>query len=208
MNELGRLVGPSYRRAQFQQSAHSLVQLPSDSGLEVAFAGRSNTGKSSAINALTGARQLARTSKAPGRTQQIVFFQLDENRRLVDLPGYGYAKVPAALKKHWGHLIPAYLNSRRSLVGVVLTIDIRHLLKPTDEQMLALCQQASLPVHVLLTKADKLSKGTRAAAEQEMRSRCENLVSMLSMQPFSAPKHLGVEQLTAALDRWFATRSG
>lgn len=197
---------PSYGKARFQQSAHSLAQLPSDSGAEVAFAGRSNTGKSSAVNALTGARELARTSKAPGRTQQIVLFQLDENHRLADLPGYGYAKVPAALRKHWGNLIPAYLHSRRSLVGVVLTIDIRHLLKPMDEQMLALCQQASLPVHVLLTKADKLSKGACAIAEQEMRSSCENLVSTLSVQLFSAPKRLGVKQLTAVLDGWFATR--
>ncbi|MGH8658841.1 MAG: ribosome biogenesis GTP-binding protein YihA/YsxC [Gammaproteobacteria bacterium] len=205
MNEPGRPAGLSYHGACFQQSAHSLAQLPSDSGAEVAFAGRSNSGKSSAINALTGARQLARTSKAPGRTQQIVLFQLDENRRLVDLPGYGYAKVPAALKKHWGNLIPAYLHSRRSLVGVVLTIDIRHLLKPMDEQMLALCQQASLPVHVLLTKADKLSKGACAATEQNMRRICENLVSTLGVQLFSVPKRLGVEQLTAVLDGWFAT---
>lgn len=204
MNE-DRPLDPSYHKARFQQSAYSLAQLPSDSGAEVAFAGRSNTGKSSAINALTGARQLARTSKAPGRTQQIVLFQLDENRRLVDLPGYGYAKVPAALKKHWGNLIPAYIHSRRSLVGVVLTIDIRHLLKPMDEQMLALCHQASLPTHVLLAKADKLSKGSCAAAEQKMRSTCKDLGSMFSMQQFSAPKRLGVEQLTAVLDAWFAT---
>ncbi|MGH6635846.1 MAG: ribosome biogenesis GTP-binding protein YihA/YsxC [Gammaproteobacteria bacterium] len=199
-------MGPSYRQARFQRSAHVMAQLSPDSGAEAAFAGRSNTGKSSAINALTGLRQLARTSKAPGRTQQIVVFQLDENRRLADLPGYGYAKVPAALKRHWGNLIPTYLNSRRSLVGVVLTVDIRHLLKPMDEQMLVLCQQASLPVHVLLTKADKLSKSACAVAEREMRSSCENLVSTLSVQPFSASKRLGVEQLTAVLDGWFATR--
>ncbi|MGH8645272.1 MAG: ribosome biogenesis GTP-binding protein YihA/YsxC [Gammaproteobacteria bacterium] len=198
-------MGLSYHSARFQQSAHCLAQLAPDSGAEVAFAGRSNTGKSSAINALTGARQLARTSKAPGRTQQIVLFQLHENRRLVDLPGYGYAKVPAALKKHWGNLIPTYIRSRRSLVGVVLTIDIRHLLKPMDEQMVALCQQVSLPVHILLTKADKLSKGACATTEQKMRSICENRVSTLSVQLFSAPKRLGVERLTAVLDGWFAT---
>jgi GTP-binding protein len=199
-----RPVVSPYGRARFQQSAHSLGQLPTDAGAEVAFAGRSNSGKSSVINALTGTRGLARTSKSPGRTRHIVFFQLDQKQRLVDLPGYGYAKVPVVLKKRWDSLIPAYLQARRSLVGVVLTIDIRHLLKPMDEQMLALCREASLPVHVLLTKADKLSKGARALAEQKMRSSCENALWSFGVQAFSAPKRLGLEQLTAVLNGWFA----
>lgn len=193
---------PPYHRAQLHCSTYSLAQLPPDSGVEVAFAGRSNTGKSSAINALTGMRQLARTSKTPGRTQAIISFRLDEDRRLVDLPGYGYAKVSASLKEHWGAVIPAYLGSRRSLAGVVFTMDIRHLLKPGDEQMLALCQHAGLPVHVLLTKADKLSRGACAAAEQELRNRCAGLVSSLSVQSFSATHRLGVERLAQVLGRW------
>lgn len=151
-----------YRTASYVISAHHLKQLPADSGYEVAFAGRSNAGKSSAINTLTEQKSLARTSKTPGRTQQIVIFDLDEERRIADLPGYGYAKVPQKLKAHWQQVMQRYFEQRKCLRGVVLVMDIRHPMKPFDEQMLAWCSASGVPCHVLLTKADKLKRGQAA----------------------------------------------
>jgi GTP-binding protein len=148
-----------YRQAEYIISAHNLHQLPADQGWEVAFAGRSNAGKSSAINALTDQKSLARTSKTPGRTQQIVIFNIDENRRIADLPGYGYAKVPAKLRAHWQEVLGVYFETRLSLRGVVLLMDIRHPMRPFDQQMVAWCTARSLPVHLVLTKADKLKRG-------------------------------------------------
>ena len=130
-------------------------QAPPDAGYEVAFAGRSNAGKSSALNALTQRKSLARTSKTPGRTQHLVFFELDGERRLVDLPGYGYAKVPEKVRRHWGLAMETYLSGRESLRGLVLMMDVRHPLTDFDKQMLQWCQHAGMPVHILLTKADK-----------------------------------------------------
>ena len=145
-----------FRQAQFVLSAPELRQMPADTGAEIAFAGRSNAGKSSALNAICDQTGLARTSKTPGRTQQFVVFTLDDGQRLVDLPGYGYAKVPEKMREHWRRVIDAYLRERESLRAVVLIMDSRHPLKEFDQQMLAYCRDIDLACHVLLTKADKL----------------------------------------------------
>ncbi len=192
---------PLYRQASFAIAANHLHQLPADQGVEVAFAGRSNAGKSSAINALTGQKSLARTSKTPGRTQQIVFFTLDQQRRLVDLPGYGYAKVPARMKRHWQGLMQAYFERRRSLRGLVLVMDIRHPLKEFDQMMLDWCEASDTPVHILLTKADKLSRGAAAAQRQQVERALAGRPAC-GIQTFSALKHSGVEQALARLDTW------
>ncbi len=180
--------------ARFVLAAHQMSQLPPDRGAEVAFAGRSNAGKSSALNALTGRKALARTSRTPGRTQQLVVFDLTDNTRLVDLPGYGYAKVPEKLRAHWRGEIDAYLRQRHSLRGVVLIADIRHPLKPFDCQMLEFCTATSLPCHVLLTKADKLSRGQVGAALEAARKRCAAEGWQASMQAFSSHVPAGVEE--------------
>jgi GTP-binding protein len=166
----------------------------------VAFAGRSNAGKSSAINALTGQKSLARTSKTPGRTQQIVIFAIDECRRIADLPGYGYAKVPEKLKAHWREIMQAYFESRRSLRGVVLVMDIRHPLRPFDEQMLAWCSAAGVPCHVLLTKADKLKRGPAQSTLLKVR---KALPAGATAQVFSARTAAGLEDLIARLGIWY-----
>lgn len=165
----GKVVHNPYRQAEYLISAHNLHQLPADQGWEVAFAGRSNAGKSSAINALTEQKSLARTSKTPGRTQQIVIFTIDEQRRIADLPGYGYAKVPAKLRDHWQEVLQVYFETRLSLRGVVLLMDIRHPMRPFDEQMVAWCTAKSLPVHLVLTKADKLKRGPAKSTLLQLR---------------------------------------
>lgn len=187
------------QRAQFVLAAHRLSQLPPDHGAEVAFAGRSNAGKSSALNALTGQRALARTSKTPGRTQQMVVFELDAHTRLVDLPGYGYAKVPEALRAHWRKEIDAYLNRRESLRGVVLIADIRHELKDFDRQMLHFCAARGLHCHLLLTKADKLSRGQVAAALERVRTLCRREGWEAGVQAFSSSAGSGVEAAREAV---------
>ena len=137
-----------FRQAEYTLAAHHLHQLPPDTGWEVAIAGRSNAGKSSALNVLTGQKSLARTSKTPGRTQQIVIFRVDDDRRIADLPGYGYAKVPQDLKAHWQQVMQDYFETRESLRGVVLVMDIRHPMKPFDQMMLEWCAATGLPCHV------------------------------------------------------------
>ena len=189
-----------YRSAQYVISAHKLRQLPEDEGYEVAFAGRSNAGKSSAINALTGQKSLARTSKTPGRTQQIVIFEVDEDRRIADLPGYGYAKVPDKLKQHWQQVMQQYFETRQCLRGVVLLVDIRHPLKPFDEQMLAWCSRTDVPCHVLLTKADKLKRGPAQAALHRLR---RTLPKGASAQVFSAKNREGMDSLLTQLNQWY-----
>ncbi len=191
-----------YQRAQFLKSLPTIAGAPADGGAEVAFAGRSNAGKSSALNAITGIRALARTSKTPGRTQHLVFFGLDEDRRLVDLPGYGYAKVPERLKHQWQHTMEQYLRRRQSLQGLVLVMDIRHPLTDYDRQMLEWCLHADLPVHVLLTKADKLSRGAAANTLQQVRRELSPRMPNVSVQVFSGLKRAGVEEARAVLDRW------
>ncbi|MCQ4347971.1 ribosome biogenesis GTP-binding protein YihA/YsxC [Pseudomonas stutzeri] len=190
------------QQAAFIKSAAQVDQCPPDEGFEVAFAGRSNAGKSSALNTLTHAR-LARTSKTPGRTQLINFFRLDDARRLVDLPGYGYAKVPIPLKQHWQRHLEAYLGSRRSLVGVVLLMDIRHPLTEFDRLMLDWAKASCLPMHILLTKADKLTygaaKNTLLKVQKEIR---QGWGEVASAQLFSAPKRMGVEAAQEVLAGW------
>lgn len=196
--------------AQFVLAAHRIQQLPADEGAEVAFAGRSNAGKSSALNALTGQKGLARTSKTPGRTQQMVAFSLPVvlrgetsqpvQTRLIDLPGYGYAKVPEALREHWRHEIDNYLHVRRSLRGLVLIVDIRHPLKEFDRMMLDFCLGTLLPCHVLMTKADKLSRNQASQALAALRKDI-GVNTPVTMQVFSAADSTGVEEARAAVMR-------
>jgi GTP-binding protein len=190
-----------YTHAVYRLSAHSIAQLPPDEGVEVAFAGRSNAGKSSALNALCGQRQLARTSKTPGRTQQINFFDLDEQRRLVDLPGYGYAKVPLKIKQHWQHTLALYLQQRHSLQGLILLMDVRHPLSELDQHMLNWCIGVTMPVHILLTKADKLSRNQSASAAHAVRTQISSMPA-ISVQLFSALKFQGLDELQEKLATW------
>ncbi len=176
-------------------------QAPPDSGREVAFAGRSNAGKSSALNRITGHRSLARTSKTPGRTQHLVFFEIDGTRRLVDLPGYGFARVPEKIRRHWGEAMERYLSGRRSLRGLILLMDARHPLTDFDQQMLAWCRHARMPVHVLLTKADKLKRGPAASILLQVRERLGEHPGV-SVQLFSALKGAGVDEARAVIARW------
>ena len=192
-----------YSHARFLLSVPEPQQAPPDVGFEVAFAGRSNAGKSSALNALTQRKSLARTSKTPGRTQHLVFFELDGERRLVDLPGYGFAKVPERVRRHWGQAMAQYLSERRSLRGLILLMDVRHPLTDFDKQMLQWCQHAHMPVHILLTKADKLKRGAATNTLLKVQKSLEDQ-PQVSVQLFSAMKHAGVEQARAKLDTWLA----
>ncbi len=198
---------PSYRAARFLTSAAKLAQCPPDSGWEVAFAGRSNAGKSSAINSLTGNRKLARTSRTPGRTQLINFFELSDSQRLVDLPGYGFAKVPQAVKQAWTRQLENYLQRRQSLRGLVLMMDARHPLQPFDQQMLDWAVQAAMPVHILLTKADKLKKGPAKNTLLKVRTQLAEHGDLVTVQLFSALKHTGHDQLIEVLDAWLTDSS-
>ena len=193
-----------YPAARFLTSAPTLARCPDDRGAEVAFAGRSNAGKSSAINALTRQKALARTSKTPGRTQLINFFALGEDleRRLVDLPGYGFAKVPEKVKLEWQRHLSDYLQRRASLKGLVLVMDVRHPLSEFDQTMLGWADDQSMPVHILLTKADKLKRGAAASALQQVRSRLREWEDLVTVQLFSALKGQGIEELETRLDAW------
>lgn len=195
-----------YNAARFLISADKLSQCPDDSGAEVAFAGRSNAGKSSAINALTNNGKLARTSKTPGRTQLINFFDLNiEGLRLVDLPGYGYAKVPIAMKEHWQKHLDQYLQQRVSLKGVVLVMDIRHPMKEFDLMMIEWCQATHVPLHVLLTKADKLKRGPAQSTVLALRKELTAILGdKVTIQSFSALKRSGIDTLSARLDEWLS----
>lgn len=194
----------NYQTARFLTSAPTLAQCPPDSGAEVAFAGRSNAGKSSAINTLTRQKALARTSKTPGRTQLINFFTLgeDADRRLVDLPGYGFAKVPEQVKLEWQRHLSDYLQRRASLRGLVLVMDVRHPLSEFDQTLLGWADDKAMPVHILLTKADKLKRGAAASALQQVRSRLREWEDLVSIQLFSSLKGQGVEEAHARLDAW------
>jgi GTP-binding protein len=189
-----------FRIARYVLSAHELKQLPKDRGTEVAIAGRSNAGKSSAINTFTDQKSLARTSKTPGRTQQIVIFELDEDRRIADLPGYGYAKVPVKLKDHWRRVMERYFQTRECLRGVVLVMDIRHPMREFDQQMLAWCESANIPCHILLTKADKLKRGPAQATLLKVR---RDLPAIASIQVFSSSKKTGLDELVDKLADWY-----
>ncbi len=185
-----------FNQAEFVISANRPAQFPPDKGSEVAFAGRSNAGKSSALNAIAGRKSLARISKTPGRTQLVNFFALPDGDRLVDLPGYGYARVPDAMRRHWRHLMEAYFNQRRSLAGLILVMDVRRPLTEFDRQMLAWSEGVGCLTHILLTKADKLSRGKASAMLHEVRSAVD---PETSVQLFSATKKSGVDQAREAL---------
>ena len=187
----------------FQTSAATLEDCPADSSAEVAFAGRSNAGKSSAVNVITGLPQLARTSKTPGRTQLINFFFIEEGKYLVDLPGYGYAKVPLERRDKWQFELEKYLRRRKALVGLILLSDIRHPLKKFDRMMIEWAVQADLPLHLLLTKADKLKRGatqkTLLEVEKELTA-----FDNVSVQLFSALRNIGVDRVRKVLTHWLA----
>lgn len=192
-----------YSKAVFLKSAARVNQLPEDSGYEVAFAGRSNAGKSSALNCLTNNKNLARTSKTPGRTQLINLFSLDEQRRLVDLPGYGYAKVAMEVKLEWQKNLAHYLETRQCLKGLILLMDVRHPLKDLDQILVNWALHRELPVHVLLTKSDKLSRSDVKNAVLKVRQYYELAEHLVSVQAFSSVKKDGVEELISLLDRWY-----
>ncbi len=192
-----------YPDVRFIKSAPRPADFVPDDGVEVAFAGRSNAGKSSALNVLVGRKALARTSKTPGRTQMINFFHLREGTRLVDLPGYGYAKVPERVKRQWHALMAGYFDNRGSLAGLFLIMDCRHPLTRFDEQMLALAEAVGCPVHVLLTKADKLSRGRAASTLLGVR---KSLTGRASVQLFSATKVQGVDEARDRLEQMLDSR--
>ncbi|HSR65105.1 MAG TPA: ribosome biogenesis GTP-binding protein YihA/YsxC [Xanthomonadaceae bacterium] len=192
-------------RARYLLAAHTARQLPPDGGAEVAFAGRSNAGKSSALNALCQQNALARVSKTPGRTQQLVFFEVPPHtdKYLVDLPGYGYAKVPQDLQAHWQAFLDGYFGSRMALRGLVVVMDIRHPLKDYDRQMLAYAVQRGLPAHALLTKADKLGRGQQAQALQAVRRELSNAYGdTVGVQAFSGESKQGVDEARAVVAGW------
>jgi len=191
-------------QAEYMDSVHQLAQLPVDDGFEVAIAGRSNAGKSSLINRLCRRNALAKTSRTPGRTRQLVFFRLDQQRRLVDLPGYGFARVSGELKQHWQGLIRRYLESRRVLVGLVVVMDARHPLKPLDCELIEWSGQRGLGLHLVLTKADKLGRGRQARTLADVRRVVHDQVGV---QLFSAESGQGVDELQRMLASWFAVES-
>ena len=190
------------RKAQFMISCEKFEQCPEDSGFEVAFAGRSNAGKSSALNTITGQNKLAKTSKTPGRTQLINFFSIDDERRLVDLPGYGFAKVPKAVKARWQKTLDRYLNERQALQGLILLMDIRHPMKEFDVMMLNWAIEKELPVHILLTKADKLKKGIAKSTLLKLQSELQDHNELVTIQLFSSLKKTGVPEVSTVLKAW------
>lgn len=196
-------MNPLYRRAAFLTSAAKLSQTPPDRGYEVAFAGRSNAGKSSAINTLCDQKSLARTSKTPGRTQLLNFFTIDDEHRIVDLPGYGYAKVSEGIKREWQGALAAYLENRECLRGLVLMMDIRHPFKDYDRQMLNWAAHIGLPVHTLLTKADKLKNGPAKNTLLKVDAELQRMNGRFSVQTFSSLKKSGIDEAHKKLDEWF-----
>ncbi len=192
-----------FDRAAYTASAHDLEQLPPDFGREVAFVGRSNAGKSSAINTLANHKRLAFVSKTPGRTQLINFFSLGDDRSLVDLPGYGYADVPARVKAHWQNVLAAYVSSRQSLRALVLIMDARHPLRPLDLQLLEWYLPTGKPVHCLLTKSDKLSRSEQALTLRKVTAELKSARHNATVQLFSSLKREGVEEAEATIAKLF-----
>jgi len=194
-----------YPEARFIKSADAPSQFVADVGAEVAFAGRSNAGKSSAINIIVNRRQFARTSKTPGRTRLVNFFGLEADRRLVDLPGYGFAKVADRMRNHWADLMADYFETRKSLRGMFLIVDIRRLLTDYDRQMLQFADAVGLPTHILLTKTDKLKRGQAAKALLELR---RELGDSATAQHFSALSRLGEAEARSKLDEFLNLSAG
>ncbi|MCB5185614.1 ribosome biogenesis GTP-binding protein YihA/YsxC [Methylobacillus gramineus] len=193
---------PLFQNATFYISAHNLSDLPPPAGVEVAFAGRSNAGKSSALNTLANHNRLAYVSKQPGRTQLINFFSLGNDRFLVDLPGYGYAKVPEAMRKHWQMTLANYLSHRSTITGLVLVMDCRHPLTPLDRQMLDWFGPSGRPIHVLLTKSDKLSRQAANQTLQTVRKELNENWGNCTIQLFSSLKKQGVEEAEGVIGQW------
>ena len=191
-------------KATFTLSAPDTRRLPEDSGIEVAFAGRSNAGKSSALNTLTNQRGLARVSKTPGRTQLINIFEVAPNRRLVDLPGYGFAKVPIEMKKKWQKALGEYLEKRECLKGLVILMDIRHPLKDLDMDLIQWAADSDLPILALLTKCDKLSQGKRSAEVLQVKKALSSLNADITVQAFSSLKYTGLEQANGIICQWLS----
>ena len=191
-----------YRQAKFLLSCPSLKGCPIDIGYEVIFAGRSNAGKSSAINTLTEQKKLAKVSRTPGRTQHLVFFDLGHDRRLVDLPGYGYAKVPDSVKQDWHQNMSEYFDNRQCIKAAILVMDCRHPFKPFDQMMLDWCVNSKVPIHILLTKSDKLKRGAASAAKLSALKVVKDLPSV-SVQLFSSLKKVGVSELSHYLNQVF-----
>lgn len=195
----------NYASCHFLLSAPDIRSLPMDQGVEIAFAGRSNAGKSSALNTLTNQKNLARTSKTPGRTQLINLFHVADNCRLVDLPGYGYAEVPQEIKRKWQRALGEYLQKRNSLKGLVILMDIRHPLKDLDQQMIFWAVDAGLPVLILLTKADKLSGSAAKVQLNMVREASLAFQGDVQVEIFSSLKKTNVDKLKNKLDQWFST---
>jgi GTP-binding protein len=197
-----------FQKAHFLISApdirHLDKHLPPESGIEIAFAGRSNAGKSSALNRLTRQKSLARTSKTPGRTQLINVFEIEEGKRLIDLPGYGFAKVPLAMKLKWQKSLGEYLQQRESLKGLVVLMDIRQPFKELDQQLIYWAIDAGIPVLALLTKADKLKQGARKTTLLKMREEAKNFEGDVQVELFSSLKGIGVEMLEQKITAWYA----
>lgn len=197
----------NYKKTHFLLSVADLFQLPPDEGMEIAIVGRSNAGKSSILNRLTQNKSLARTSKTPGRTQLINLFAIDDKHRIADLPGYGFAKVPLSVKEKWQELITEYLQSRTSLRGLLLVMDCRHPMKDFDRNFLIWSRQCELPVHILLNKADKLSKSDLNKTLRFVGDIVQPYQDLISYQLFSAETGLGLDDLTKKLTHWFSARS-
>ncbi len=193
----------NYQKTHFLMSAPNICTLPADNGIEIAFAGRSNAGKSTALNTLTNQKALARTSKTPGRTQLINLFEVEPHCKLVDLPGYGYAAVPEKMKIQWQKSLGEYLQKRECLGGLVVLMDIRHPLKELDQQMIQWAVSADLPVLLLLTKADKLSQAACSKQVKMVREAILPFQGDIQVEAFSALNKMGVEKLAAKLDDWF-----
>lgn len=191
----------AYQATRFLTSAAALDQLPPDQGQEIAFSGRSNAGKSSVINALCHQKRLAYVSKTPGHTQMLNAFEVTQNKRLIDLPGYGYAKVPPEFQHRWQQLVTTYLHHRQSLCGIMLITDIRHALTESDWQMLAWCTRQTLPVHIVLNKADKLAYSAACQTDRRVRQTLQDY-PQVSVQLFSALRGIGVPDAQAILDTW------
>lgn len=197
----------NYAKTYFVTSAPDISYLPSDTGVEIAFAGRSNAGKSSALNFLTNQKNLARTSKTPGRTQLINLFEVEPNCRLVDLPGYGFAQVPEEIKRKWQKSLAEYLQKRESLKGLVILMDIRHPLKDLDQQMIDWAVQSNLPVILLLTKADKLASGAQKQQLNMVKEAILPFQGDITVAMFSSLKRTGLELLKLKLDEWFSQQN-
>lgn len=192
-----------FSHCQYLISAYKTSQLPDDTGMEIAFAGRSNAGKSTTINALTNTKGLAKVSKTPGRTQLFNCFEFKPNKRLVDLPGYGYAKVPMKMRKHWDKEIESYLMHRDSLIGVVIIMDIRHPMKLFDEQMITWAHHSGLHSHVLLNKADKLNNNDIKKTLMKVQQEIAQFSETTTCQTFSALRKTGSTELSQTLTPWF-----